>query len=1600
LTHPIEPSTFRILSKTGSTIGTGFLVAPNLGLTCAHVIDAAFPDAEHKLQIRFAGRREYIDARALVDRVNREKDVAILEIDTVPEGVHPLRMGCAGESRLDKKLYTYGYAIAAGEQGLGGLGTFITHKPETGLIQFRMHEADHGHSGAPVFDDKRGVVIGMVKKGKDQPGRNDETTFAISTETIWQVYPELKPPTPILPRRNPIVEGINLLPYDYDQRIQNFLTEYLGTEAHPVPFGGRDDALKMLDNWLADTTPYLLLAAPAGRGKSALLVRWLDNLLAREDLALAFVPVSIRFGTNMERVFYAALAARLAFLHGDDIPASPETSTAVYRGLVADYLSKSLANGRMLLVVLDGLDEAADWQAGADFMPGELPAGVRVVVSARFLAGDVDSNSWLRRLNWERNGLASAPSLTPLDQDGVRDVLFKMGCPLDELSRQVDIVVELHRLSAGDPLLVSLYVSDLWVKGEEVTRLKPKDLVGIEPGYKGYFDRWWDDQKKLWGKDKPWLEQHVWTVLNLLAGALGPLFKDDMQMLAPELDSNYIADALEILQRLIIGGNQLQGYTFSHSKLGQYFWDTLTSPEQAQVERRFLTWGERILQEFIDKKRDPRKKTEVPIYAVRNYGMHLARSNQHIEKWLPLIHHQQWAQAWFTVEGAYGGYLQDIKKVKKKCEQFDFQSIEINGRAPNIGNQVRCALIESSLQDLSNNIHPELIWLLLQDHIWTWSQALVIIRKMSNLLQMDAISNLIPHLDIYQLTDLLEVITSKRPIVKRPIMPSNLSLEKLVKYSSKNLEELKEEMFGDKRRQVYRDIVYKFIELLLLIGESSDTLITDISNLANEYTRFSMLYALAKQVPSNSLKQLLGAVQELKEEYKADLLSILAQRVPDDQLTRVLELARSIENKSHFTKVLLSLTQRLPDLAGETFASIMANGDKNWRINALNLSIDGFKPTKVQRILESEWVCNKKNPPIEALLIVTQSLPEVYIQGTLKYIANTGDSQYGTKLLNTLMQHLPQDYLGRMLEFAHSIRIDWYRDAVVNGLVLRLSEIENISPRATNQIYQRTLEYVDMACSIILAMNTNIKRVNLLFSLSYWRPELRKIAIDRLAQIKITFEDIDGFISAAIYRPDLIKDILLYLKRHKPTYMHDEQKYIDAISKLLEQLELSEIELQETEFLIKKITNTQSRIALLVKCKHSHPKSLVEILRDENLIGKFSNWKNLVFLLLNEALNGVITIFSRDPQKYKLLVDTLLHFVYFSRNLFAEMIIIIKGKITLSNFLSKFAWGILYLLVSPLILVTYLAFALFDTRARFEKISTEKDIYTALSHTKERPELWDHIFDSLSKIDNPKIYSRVKKRVKISALEKPTDILDAIIRCQSKEIGNNWKYTNIFRDFLIILSETITPSQIERVIDIANKFKNSGTRLDVFIAYSSIIPYELISSEVTTFWNTQQYMLGPELPKLLTDLAIRQPEYWQLTCSFHLWFQTFFASDFDSDNIDYRIETTNIYRRKAWMDFAKNIPKDLVLFTIKKIHYDFPSLMGSLLSSLINKNIPVHPYQRYQNALEILSYASENERSSGFLAIDVLLPYLAAIGPNNLYSTVAKAVRDVTTWWP
>src|SRR5690348_14486256 len=74
----------------------------------------------------------------------------------------------------------------------------------------------------------------------------------------------------------------------FSGKIEAFLEEYLLTEEGPgtVPFGGRDEEFERLDHWLVDekAPSRFVLVAPAGRGKSALLVHWIERLKRQQRI--------------------------------------------------------------------------------------------------------------------------------------------------------------------------------------------------------------------------------------------------------------------------------------------------------------------------------------------------------------------------------------------------------------------------------------------------------------------------------------------------------------------------------------------------------------------------------------------------------------------------------------------------------------------------------------------------------------------------------------------------------------------------------------------------------------------------------------------------------------------------------------------------------------------------------------------------------------------------------------------------------------------------------------------------------------------------------------------------------------------------------------------------------------------------------------------------------------------------------------------------------------------------------------------------------------------------------------------------------------------
>lgn len=524
-----------------------------------------------------------------------------------------------------------------------------------------------------------------------------------------------------------LLQGVRALGSSFEARVRGFVGEYLGDAERPVAFGGRDAELAALDAWLdgAGQPPYLLLGAPAGRGKSALLVRWARSLAARADVAPVFFPVSVRFRTHLAALTFAAISAQLAALFDEPVPAGPDAPAEVWRGLMYAYLARRLPDGRQLLLILDGADESADWEPGPDLFPTRPAPGLRIVVSARWLAGDADGRGWLARLGWDRGGVARAIDLPPLTPHGMADVLASMGVPLQGLARRAEILAELFRLTGGDPLLMQLYAAELWLRRGDAARLHVDDLARLQPGLKGFFDGWWAEQRRLWGARTPLAEPLTQAVLDVLACACGPLKEDELLALLPpgQAASHWALDeALGAVGRFVVGDGRGQGYAFSHPRLADWFLEQLRGArQQLAVERRFVDWGQQVLREVAEGRAAPQA---IPDYVLRHLRLHLERCGSDAADFVALTG-EAWLRAWERLDrGSYAGFVADLERVAAVAARRDDDDAAA-GRPPALlATELRCALQRTSIHGLAADLPAPLLRALVRHEVWEPATAL------------------------------------------------------------------------------------------------------------------------------------------------------------------------------------------------------------------------------------------------------------------------------------------------------------------------------------------------------------------------------------------------------------------------------------------------------------------------------------------------------------------------------------------------------------------------------------------------------------------------------------------------------------------------------------------------------------------------------------------------------------------------------------------------------------------------------------------------------------------------------------------------------------
>ncbi|QGZ60066.1 hypothetical protein [Paraburkholderia acidiphila] len=504
-----------------------------------------------------------------------------------------------------------------------------------------------------------------------------------------------------------VVFGIQAVPSHYRGRILRFIDSYLGDSDAPMPFGGRNGELAALDHWLADPKAprNLLLTAPAARGKSALLVHWIDSL-DRAAWSVVFVPISIRYETNRPDVFFGALAHALASMLDAQLPIPAGDPAQFYRDTVMEWLYAWPDKAPSCVVVLDGLDEATGWQLDTTVLPSKPRANLRIVVSAREMA-NTDAQDWEQRVGWtSERAKVERMRLGALGRDDVHELLRAVAIagPANYLE---DLRDELYRLSGGDPLLLQLYVSDVLEEQKQGRLTDVDSLSKATPGFAAYFGGWMRLQRSVWDASKRTFDDKlIKACLAILSVSAGPLRHDDLAGLVPGViagDAFIDADTLEPIQRFIVGDGAEHGYAFAHPKFGIYVREEYLQlgPWIGAAEQAFVEWGRRVVREVNDGTRAP---ADVPFYLLSFYFLHLKQAHATLDDWEALTR-DGWRRAWDEVEDGAEGFARDVLEVLRQARTVALGAQSVAA----LGVLVRCTLILSSHLARGSNVPDELL---------------------------------------------------------------------------------------------------------------------------------------------------------------------------------------------------------------------------------------------------------------------------------------------------------------------------------------------------------------------------------------------------------------------------------------------------------------------------------------------------------------------------------------------------------------------------------------------------------------------------------------------------------------------------------------------------------------------------------------------------------------------------------------------------------------------------------------------------------------------------------------------------------------------------
>ena len=350
-------------------------------------------------------------------------------------------------------------------------------------------------------------------------------------------------------------------------------------------FIGRESDLQKLDDFLANNPRGLLVvAAPAGYGKSALMAAWVEHRAQIGDRVVRHFISNLYDKTTQAADILGHLLAQLR-----DTGELLESADALGQALHQE-ISECMPDERKLIIVVDGLDEALTVVPA--FVETDLPQGVFVVVSCRAEEKVWPSplRPWQERINrglpWDRYDVG---------QMGPEEVESWL---VEEL--EAPLVGELHglaerllRTSEGIPLFLQYLIADLAQRIRKQQGLPQESWSEVSDQLPESFTKYVHQQfdQLSYGGDAVWSQAYR-SLLATLCRTFGPIRQTELErVLVPCPNLAALDHRIRRWLSVRTNGSERQfAFALAHPRLVQPLGDYFG--EQAdQAEERLVEWA-------------------------------------------------------------------------------------------------------------------------------------------------------------------------------------------------------------------------------------------------------------------------------------------------------------------------------------------------------------------------------------------------------------------------------------------------------------------------------------------------------------------------------------------------------------------------------------------------------------------------------------------------------------------------------------------------------------------------------------------------------------------------------------------------------------------------------------------------------------------------------------------------------------------------------------------------------------------------------------------------------------------------------------------------